>query len=81
MKVVEDLTRKMWPGIPVVPSMSTGATDARFLRNIGMPVYGVSGLFADPADLRIHGLDERIEIPRLYAGREFMYEMVKRLAQ
>ena len=38
-------------------------------------------LFADPADYRIHGLDERIEIPRLYAGREFMYEMVKRLAQ
>src|SRR6266849_823399 len=42
LKVIEDLTREMWPGIPVVPSMSTGATDARFLRNIGMPVYGVS---------------------------------------
>ncbi len=81
MKVVEDLTRKMWPGVPVVPSMSTGATDSRFLRNIGMPVYGLSGLFVDLADLRTHGVDERIEIPRLYAGREFMYEMVKRLAQ
>ena len=81
MKVIEELTRKMWPGIPVVPSMSTGATDSRFLRNIGMPVYGVSGLFVDPEDLRIHGLDERIEIRSLYAGREFMYEMVKRLAQ
>lgn len=81
MRVIEGLTQEMWPGIPVVPWMSTGATDARFLRNIGMPVYGVSGLFVALADLRTHGLDERIEIPRLYAGREFMYEMVKRLAQ
>jgi acetylornithine deacetylase/succinyl-diaminopimelate desuccinylase-like protein len=81
MRVIEGLTQEMWPGIPVVPAMSTGATDSRFLRNIGMPAYGVSGLFVDPADLRIHGLDERIEIRSLYAGREFMYEMVKRLAQ
>src|SRR2546426_8483966 len=54
----------------VVPSMSTGATDSRFLRNLGMPMYGVSGLFVDPADNRIHGLDERIEIARLYARSE-----------
>jgi len=81
MKVVEGLTEERFPGVPVVPSMSTGATDSRFLRNLGMPMYGVSGLFVDPADNRIHGLDERIEIARLYAGREFMYEMVKRLAQ
>ena len=81
MKVVEGLTQERFPGVPVVPSMSTGATDSRFLRNLGMPMYGVSGMFVDPADNRIHGLDERIEIARLYAGREFMYEMVKRLAQ
>jgi acetylornithine deacetylase/succinyl-diaminopimelate desuccinylase-like protein len=81
MKVIEELTQEMYPGIPVVPAMSTGATDSRFLRNLGIPVYGVSGLFVDPADNRIHGLDERIEIPRLYAGREFLYELVKRLAQ
>jgi acetylornithine deacetylase/succinyl-diaminopimelate desuccinylase-like protein len=81
MKVVEGLTQEMFPGIPVVPSMSTGATDSRFLRNLGIPVYGVSGLFIDPADYRAHGLDERIEQKSLYAGREFMYQLVKRLAQ
>ena len=79
--VIEELTRDMWPGIPVIPSMSTGATDSRYLRNIGMPVYGVSGMFIDPADNRIHGLDERILISSLYAGREFLYRLVKRLAQ
>ena len=45
-----------------------------------MPVYGVSGLFAEPADLRTHGLDERILIKQLYEGREFLYRLVKELA-
>ena len=67
--------------MPVIPSMSTGATDARFLRNLGMPVYGVSGLFVDPADYRAHGLDERITQKALYEGREFMYRLVRALAQ
>ncbi len=81
MKVVEDLTQQMWPGVVVVPTMSTGATDSRFLRNAGIPVYGVSGIFSEPSDARAHGLDERVAIPRLYDGREFMYRMVKQFAQ
>jgi acetylornithine deacetylase/succinyl-diaminopimelate desuccinylase-like protein len=81
MAAVEGVTHEMWPGIPVVPSMSAGATDSRFLRNLGMPVYGVSGIFIDPADFRPHGLDERIPQSSLYAGREFLYRLVKRLAE
>lgn len=81
VKTVESLTQETWPGVPVVPAMSTGATDSRFMRNAGIPMYGVSGLFTDPADYRAHGLDERIEIQRLYDGREFLYRLVKRLAQ
>ncbi len=77
---VEKLTQQMWPGVPVVPSMSTGATDSRFLRNLGMPVYGVSGLFVDPADYRAHGLNERILAKQLYEGREYLYRLVKTLA-
>jgi acetylornithine deacetylase/succinyl-diaminopimelate desuccinylase-like protein len=81
VKTVETLTQEMWPGVPVVPAMSTGATDSRFMRNAGIPMYGVTGLFADPADYRTHGLDERVEIQRLYDSREFLYRLVKRLAQ
>jgi acetylornithine deacetylase/succinyl-diaminopimelate desuccinylase-like protein len=44
-------------------------------------MYGVSGLFVEPSDRRTHGLDERVEIQRLYDGREFLYRLVKRLAQ
>jgi hypothetical protein len=58
----------MWPGIPVVPAMSTGATDSRFLRNIGMPVYGVLGLLWSPRLPRARP-DERITQPALYTGR------------
>jgi acetylornithine deacetylase/succinyl-diaminopimelate desuccinylase-like protein len=61
--------------------MSTGATDSRFMRNAGIPMYGVSGIFSEPSDARAHGLDERVSIPRLYDGREFMYRMVKSLSQ
>jgi acetylornithine deacetylase/succinyl-diaminopimelate desuccinylase-like protein len=71
----------MWPGVPVVPAMSTGATDSRFMRNAGIPMYGVTGMFLEPADARAHGLDERIEIQRLYDGREFLYRLVSELAK
>jgi acetylornithine deacetylase/succinyl-diaminopimelate desuccinylase-like protein len=81
VQVVESITQQMWPGITVVPTMSTGATDSRFMRNIGIPMYGVSGIFSEPSDARAHGLDERVAIPRLYDGREFMYRMVKQLSQ
>jgi acetylornithine deacetylase/succinyl-diaminopimelate desuccinylase-like protein len=81
VKTVEELTRQMWPGVAVIPSMSTGATDSRFMRNLGMPVYGVSGLFVEPSDYRAHGLDERITQKALYEGREFMYRLVRQLSQ
>jgi acetylornithine deacetylase/succinyl-diaminopimelate desuccinylase-like protein len=81
MGVIDTLTEKMWPGVTVVPFMSTGATDSRFMRNAGMPMYGVSGIFFEPSDARAHGLDERVAIKSLYDGREFMYQMIKSLAQ
>jgi len=81
LAVIERLTDELWPGVPVVPSMSAGATDSRFLRNLGMPVYGTSGVFVDPADYRAHGLDERIPQASLYRGREYLYRLVKHLAE
>jgi acetylornithine deacetylase/succinyl-diaminopimelate desuccinylase-like protein len=77
---VERLTAEMWPGVLVIPTMGTGATDGRFLRNAGIPTYGVSGLFVDATDNRTHGRDERIGVKDLYAGREFLYRLIKALA-
>ncbi len=67
--------------MPVVPSMSTGATDGVYLGSVGIPTYGVSGIFFD-ADLgNIHGLNERIRVKALMEGREFLYRLVKVYAE
>ena len=70
----------MWPGVIVTPVMSTGATDGKRLRIAGIPVYGVSGIFADVEDVRAHGKDERIGVNEFYEGVEFMYRLMKALS-
>jgi acetylornithine deacetylase/succinyl-diaminopimelate desuccinylase-like protein len=77
---IEKVTHAMWPGVPVVPTMSTGATDSRFFRAAGIPAYGVSGLFADLNDVRAHGSDERLGVEQYYEGLEFLYRLVLELA-
>lgn len=71
---------RMWPGVPIVPSMSPGATDGRFTNAAGIPTYGVTGLFADPDGGGVHGLNERIRIRSLHEGRDFLYDLVKAYA-
>lgn len=77
---IERLTEEMWPGVPVVPTMSTGATDGLYVRNAGIPVYGVGAIFEDTGDNRAHGRDERVAIDRFYEALRFWYRMVKELA-
>jgi acetylornithine deacetylase/succinyl-diaminopimelate desuccinylase-like protein len=59
--------------------METGATDGLFLRNAGIPTYGVSGLFIDINDIRAHGNDERIALKSLFESQEFLYRLVKEI--
>lgn len=79
MKSVETVAAAMWPGVPVVPIMSAGGTDGRFLNNIGIRTYGVSGMF-NPVDTNTHGLNERFRVAALYEGQEFLYRLTKMLA-
>ncbi len=76
-----DVAQSMWPGVPVIPFMVPGATDSRFLRNAGIPSYGVSGLFIDRFENRMHGKDERIGVKQLFDSHEFLYRLTKRLAK
>jgi acetylornithine deacetylase/succinyl-diaminopimelate desuccinylase-like protein len=80
MEAVESLTKAMYPGVLVVPVMSTGATDALYLRNGEIPTYGISGIFHDMDDVRAHGRDERIGIKQFFEGLEFQYRLIKALA-
>jgi len=77
---VTQVTREMWGDVPVIPTMSTGATDSRFFRTKGVAAYGVSGLFSDPTvDARAHGRDERMRIQSYYEGQEFLWRLTKAL--
>jgi acetylornithine deacetylase/succinyl-diaminopimelate desuccinylase-like protein len=77
---IESLSKDMFPGVAVIPVMSSGATDCRFFTPAGIPCYGVSGMFGDGATGNAHGLNERIRVQSLIEGREFLYRLTKAYA-
>ena len=73
----EKLVAQYFPGVPLIPSMSTGATDGIFLEAIGIPVYGVPGGWGDPDGNGVHGLNERRSVRSVFVGRDFLTDLVK----
>ncbi len=80
MSPVEKVTQRLWPGVPVIPQMETGATDGWRLRDAGIPTYGLSGVPLDVDDVRAHGRDERILVKSFYEGVEYMYQLIREVA-
>lgn len=78
--VIDELKERFWPGVPVIPSMSTGATDGLYARNAGIPVYGVSALFGPEGDIRAHGRDERVGVTAFFESAQYWYLLVKTLS-
>jgi acetylornithine deacetylase/succinyl-diaminopimelate desuccinylase-like protein len=74
LEAVVDAT---WPGIRVIPVMSSGASDAVHTSAAGMPTYGVSGISVDRDDVRAHGRDERVGVASFYTGNHFFYRYLK----
>jgi acetylornithine deacetylase/succinyl-diaminopimelate desuccinylase-like protein len=77
MDPVVKVADRIWPGVAIVPTMATGATDGRFLNAAGIPTYGLSGMFQDAEGSHAHGLNERIRVKSLLDGREFLYGVVQ----
>ena len=80
MEPVEKISAEMWPGIAVVPTMLAPATDGRFLNNVGIWTYGVSGIFRDLDGNGVHGLNEHVRVKALYDSQEFLYRLIKALS-
>jgi len=80
MSAIKQLTEKFWPGTPVIPTMSTGASDSVYTNAAGMPSYGVSGIAIETDDVRAHGKDERLPIESFYRGVDFYYHLAKMLS-
>ena len=80
LSAITAVTKKMWGNVPVVPTMSTGATDGRSLREVGIPTFGVSGMFYEGEERNMHGRDEKIRVKSYYDGLKFLDELVRALA-
>jgi len=80
MSAIERTTKDLWPGLPIMLVMDTGASDGIYLRNAGMPTYGVSGVFIDVDDKRAHGKDERIGVKDYYDGGEYIHHLIRVLS-
>ncbi|MBV8069816.1 MAG: M20/M25/M40 family metallo-hydrolase [Acidobacteriaceae bacterium] len=80
MHTIARVTDDLWPGVPVLPVLLTGATDGLYLRSAGIPTYGVQGFFYERDDNRAHGRDERILVRSFYEGQTFLYDLVKALS-
>jgi acetylornithine deacetylase/succinyl-diaminopimelate desuccinylase-like protein len=79
VRTLENLSAKLYGGLPIVPVMDNGASDGKYLRIAGIPAYGVPGVFTDVDDDRAHGKDERIGVKNFYDGVDFYYEFIKAL--
>jgi acetylornithine deacetylase/succinyl-diaminopimelate desuccinylase-like protein len=80
MVPAENLVAKYFPGVPLVPTMSTGTTDGIFLEAIGIPVYGAPGGWGDPDGNGVHGLNERRSMRSVFVGRDFLTDLIKAYA-
>jgi acetylornithine deacetylase/succinyl-diaminopimelate desuccinylase-like protein len=79
MNTLDKIAGELWPGTPVIPTMSTGASDGVYTNAAGMPTYGVSGVAIDMNDVRAHGRDERLRVESFYLGVNFYYRYLKAL--
>ena len=76
LSAIEGAAQATWGSLSIVPLMETGATDGLYLRNTGMPVYGVTGIAYDPEDVRAHGKDERILVRSFDEGVAFIERLI-----
>jgi acetylornithine deacetylase/succinyl-diaminopimelate desuccinylase-like protein len=80
MQPLSKLVAQMWPGVPVIPVMETGASDGKYTSEAGLPTYGINGIGIDIDDVRAHGKDERVGIDSYYRGAEFYYRFIMLLS-
>jgi acetylornithine deacetylase/succinyl-diaminopimelate desuccinylase-like protein len=81
MKKYAAVVHSMWPGVAIVPTMSTGFSDDRQTRNAGIPSYDMSGMWMDVDENRAHGRDERVSVRAFDESVEYTYRLVKALSR
>jgi len=78
-QALEKAVASVWPGLPVIPDMATGASDGIYTNAAGLPTYCISGEAIDRDDIRAHGKDERVRVDSFYRAVDFYYQFLKAL--
>jgi carboxypeptidase PM20D1 len=71
---------KHYKGVAIVPSMSTGGTDGKEFRAVGIAVYGVGGLFGVVGESGAHGLNEKIRVSSFYRSLDHWERLIKHVS-
>ena len=77
MGPITRIAARHFPGVPVIPTLEIGSTDAAYLTPAGIPTYGFTAMFFDPDGSRLHGFNERIRTEVVYQGRDMLYDLVR----
>ena len=80
VKAMKKTLNETWPGVPLVATMSSGASDGKFTRIAGIPTFGIACMFFELGDNRAHGKDERTEVQDFYDGVDFNYKLIRSLS-
>lgn len=81
ISVITKAIHARFPGVPIVPAMSAGASDSMWFRAKGVPSYGVSGLFMKEADGFAHGLNERTPLSEIAPSIVYYRTLLRELAK
>jgi acetylornithine deacetylase/succinyl-diaminopimelate desuccinylase-like protein len=80
-KGIEAVTKESFGNIPVLPFITTGATDLRYFRQLGITAYGFFPARLPLEDLfRMHGADERLALSSFREGLEGTKQILYYLA-
>ena len=79
LPIVEKVAHQLWPDVVILPQMGAGASDSKYTRVVGMPSYGIDGMFDDLDDARAHGRDERIGVQAFAQEVDFTYRLMRAL--
>jgi acetylornithine deacetylase/succinyl-diaminopimelate desuccinylase-like protein len=69
-----------YKGVPIMPSMASGASDSMWFRVRGVPSYGVAPVFIKDSDDFSHGLNERTQLFNIAPGVAYWNVVIKRLS-
>ena len=81
MAAIKKAVHAQFPDLPIIPYMTTGATDGRALRAGGIPTYGTTGQFARAEDSFAHGLNERVLVKSFFDALEHWRIVIHELSQ